>query len=234
MSLTLKDITFIILISFFISCEKQAEFSASKSQYSIKINIDYFNEHTIYLYKLIPNFSVVDSALVIKNTTSFDGNINFPERFILTLDNIDGGKLFIIENDSIEITMDKNDLKKSTIIGSKINDELFQFQNESKQIAAKIELLFPDLQRARLNNDAEVLKNISKQIAEIEQENINFNFEYINQHPDSFIAAMILNDLSKRDEIDIDIDKISKAYHSLSNKVKQSVDAKEVHRFLSL
>ena len=232
MLLTLKDIAFVFLISFFLSCEKQVEIPLSKIQYSIKINIEDFNGNTISLYKLTPNFTVIDSVLVTKNTAFFDGKINYPERYFLTLDAIDGGKLFIVENDSIEINVDINDLKKSTIKGSKINDELFQFQNESKQISAKIELLFPDLQRARLNNDAEMLEKISTQIAEIEQENINFNFDYISRHPASFISAMILNDLSKREEIDID--KISKAFHSLSNTVKQSVDAEEVERFLSL
>lgn len=229
---TLKDIVSFFLIILFFSCDKQVQAPVLNPQYFIKINVDDFNEHMIFLYKLNPNLSLIDSALINNNSGFFKGEIDFPERYIIAIKDIEGSKLIIVENDSIEINLDKNDIKLSVIQGSKINDELLQFQNASKRIGDKIELLFPDLQRARLNNDANTLEKISTQIAAIEQENINFNFKYVTQHPNSFISAMILNDLSKREEIDAD--KISNAYQSLSKKVKQSVDSKELERYLML
>lgn len=232
MSLTLKDIVFIFLISLLFSCDKQVEIPISKTQYVINVHTDDLDNRNIFLYKLYPEYSLIDSTLIINNTAHFKGKIDFAERYAIKIKGIDSGKLFIIENDSIEIVIDKNDLTQSTIKGSKLNDELIEFQNKSKQINVKIELLFPDLQRARLNNDAATLENIASQILAIEQENINFNFEYVNQHPTSFISAMILNDLSKRKGIDFD--RIFNAYQKLSKNVKQSIDSKEIKLFLAL
>lgn len=229
---SLKDIAFLFLISLFFSCDKQVEIAISKTQYVISIHVDDLDGENVFLYKLFPEFSLIDSTLISNKSAYFKGEIDFPERFAIKVKGIDGGKLFVIENDSIEIVLDKSDLIQSTIKGSKINDELIEFQYKSKQINSKIELLFPDLQRARLNNDAEILEKIASQISAIEQENINFNFDYVNQHTTSFISAMILNDLSKRD--DIDADRIVNAYQKLSNNVKQSVDSKEVKLFLAL
>ena len=232
MFVTLKDIVLILLITLFFSCDKHLVIPVANSHYFINIYVDDFEGKSIFLYKLTPKLLKVDSSLVKNNSAYFDGKIDFTERYIITLKDMKGAKLFIVENDSIEIIIDKTDLRKSTLKGSLINDELISFQNKSNRITSKIESLFPDLQRARLNNDAEALKKISSQIAEIEQENIAFNFEYVNLHPDSFLSAMILNDLSKREEIDTE--KISKSYHLLSKKVKQSVDSKSVERFLLL
>ena len=232
MSFTLKDIASFFLISLFFSCDKQVEIAISKTQYVINVNADDLDDKTVLLYKLSPEFSLIDSTLIINSIAHFKGKIEFPERYAIKVKGIDGGKLFVIENDSIEIVLDKSDLIQSTIKGSKINNELIEFQNKSKQINVKIELLFPDLQRARLNNDAETLKKIATQISEIEQENINFNFEYVNQHPTSFISAMILNDLSKREGIDVH--RIVNAYQKLSINVKQSIDSKEIELFLAL
>lgn len=222
-------VSFLIICAFF-SCDKQVETPVSNPQYFIKISADDFEGKFVYLYQISPNLTLVDSTLITNRFALFEGNIDFPERYILTLTDIKGGKLFIVENDSIEISVDKLNLPKSKIKGSKINDELIVFQNKSNQITSKIETLFPDLQRARLNNDAKSLEKISNQITEIEQENINFNFDYVSQHPDSFLSAMILNDLSKRENIDAD--KISKAYQSLIKNVKQSIDSKEVGLYL--
>ncbi|MDC9722747.1 MAG: DUF4369 domain-containing protein [Urechidicola sp.] len=232
MSLTLKDIGFVFLTLLFFSCNKQVEIPKSKTQYVINIHADDLDDKNLFLYKLSPKFSLIDSTLIINNTAYFKGKIDFPERYAIKVKGIDGGKLFVLENDSIKIVLDKNDLTQSTIKGSKLNDELVEFQNDSKQINAKIELLFPDLQRARLNNDAKTLEKIASQISAIEQENINFNFEYVNQHPTSFISAMILNDLSKREGIGVV--RIFNAYQKLSNNVKQGVDSKEVELFLAL
>ncbi|MFK5879960.1 MAG: DUF4369 domain-containing protein [Flavobacteriaceae bacterium] len=229
---TLKDITFLFLFLLLFSCDKQTEISISKAQYTIGIYVDDFDGKNVFLYKTSPEFLLVDSTLIINNLARFKGRIDFPERYALTIEGVKGGKLFIVENDSIEIIVDKNNLKQSVIKGSEINTDLVQFQNKSKQIIAKIESFFPDLQRARLNNDVEMLKKIASQILAIEKENINFNFEYVAQHPTSFISAMILNDLSKREEINVD--RIFKAFQSLSNNVKQSVDFKEVDLFLAL
>ena len=72
---------------------------------------------------------------------------------------------------------------------------------------------------------------ISNKIKAVEQEVLEINFSFVTANQNSFISAMILNDLSKRDSIDID--KISQLYQNLSLTVKKGKDAIELESTLN-
>ncbi len=233
MRVTIKDSITLLFVTFFVvSCVKDVPKVLLNDGYTLTITTQNIDGYKSYLYKLALKPTLIDSAIVKNNIAVYKGKIDFPERFLVTIDTLFGGKLFILENDSISIITDKNDLVSAKVVGSKLNDELIYYQNKSEKIFNKIELLFPDIQRARLENDALKLKTISNQMTAIEQESIDYNFNYIQQNSDSYLSAMILNDLSKRDSISIN--RISESYNLLSDAVKKSTDAKEIELLLSL
>lgn len=219
---------FILVLILSLSCKKDA-ISTLKNNYYLNINASVEDGKKVYIQNL-NDLTKVDSSTIKNSTTIFTGHQDFPERYVLTIESLFGGKLFILENDTINITISNNDLINAKIKKSKINDELINFQKKSEQIYNQIDLLFPDLQRARLENNASKLKEISEKMSQIEEENINYNFEYASQNPSSYISAMILHDLSKRDSIDKI--KISQIYNHLSEKVKRNSDAVAVHNFI--
>lgn len=222
---------FLILLSF-LSCKNQSTKTDLHQEYYISISIENTDGFSCYLHNLIPTLTLVDSAHIVNNNVRFKGAVEFPERYLLSIDGVSGNKLVIIENDSITIKANSNDLSQSKVIGSKLNDDLVLFQQESERIFSKIDLLFPELQRARLNNDAKKLESISAQIKMIERENIDFTFDFIAKNANSYLSAMLLNDLSKRDSIDIQ--RISYSYNLLSKKVQRGPDGVELFSFLLL
>jgi len=215
------SLLFIILI--FTSCKKEKQIISNEVPYTLSILIDNNEGNKAYIQKLL-NPTEIDSTVIKNGISTFVGQIAYPERYILTIETVFGGKMFILENDSINIHIKNNDLMNATILNSKINYELISVQKESEKI------LFPDLQRARLENDAISLKDISNKMSLIEQENMNFHFSYASKNPNSFISAMILNDLSKRDTIVRN--KISKIYASFSMEVKKSEDSKVINTLI--
>lgn len=222
--------TFLLIALLLTSCGKEKKETISNNDsYTLSIKIDNNDGNKAYIQKLL-NPTEIDSSIIKDGLVSFNGHIIFPERYILTIENVFGGKMFILENDSININVKDNDLINAAILNSKINDELTSVQSKSEKIYNKIDLLFPDLQRARLENDVDELNKISNKMSLIEQENINFHFNYASKNHDSYISAMILNDLSKRDSIDKN--KIFKIYSSFSSKVKKSKDAKVINEFI--
>jgi len=226
-----KSIILLLSILFLISCVQPTTVLKKKNNFYIHISVDNTEGNKVFLLKTTPSIIAVDSATISNNTVVFNGSFSTPERYLIKINSLDGTKLFIIDNDSIQIAINKEDITKSTILSSPINDELRHFQSKSKQITSKIEFLFPEIQRARLNNDAKKLAEISTKITNITQENIDYSFDYILKNPTSFISAMILNDLSKQK--DINLDRIFNSYQLLSKRVKESADAKEVLLFLN-
>ncbi len=220
----------ILSLFFIISCKKDSkDNNSNNNSYVLTINIDN-QTNKLAVIQNLNNPTFKDSARINNNIAVFNGKIDYPERYILTIENMFGGKMFILENDSINISITNNDLINAQVTNSIINNELLQVQKSSEDIYNKIDLLFPDLQRARLENDAEKLSEISKKMSLIEKENIDFNFSYATNNPTSFISAMILYDLSKRDSIDVN--RIKSTYDKLSDIVKKNSDALKVNQFL--
>lgn len=228
----IKKITFICtLLIAFCSCKKNKTDIVEQNGYVISLSIDGLNNRKVSLHKFSSETSnIVDSTIITNNNAVFEGVIEFPERYLITIETIFGGKLFIIENDSIQINATKYDLVNSIISGSDLNDELSRFQKKINKIYNKVDVLFPEIQRARLANDAVKLSEISKKMQSIEQESIDYSFNYATNNNDSFVSVMILNDLSKRDVIDTK--RIESVFNGLTKKVKKSIDSKELNSYI--
>ncbi|MFT7330498.1 MAG: hypothetical protein ACI848_000564 [Roseivirga sp.] len=225
----------VLLISSFVffSCAKEKAKNEVQEQFVLNINISNADGNLSYLHKLTNSKTILSDSAIIKNSkVTFNGSIRYPERYLLTVTNVFGGKLIILENDTINVQADKNDLTKATISSSLINNELADVQQKSMNIYDKMDLFFPDLQRARLENDAEKLGQITLKMKAIEKENIDFNYTYARENPNSYISAMILNDLSKRDSIDIK--KVKVIYDTFSEEVKKCADAEQINLLLSI
>ena len=220
---------FVVLILTLSSCTKDNK-TSEKESYFLTISTESGTSNKVYLQK-IAIAKEIDSTILKNGNAYFNGNIDTPQRYLITIDGYFGGKMIVLENDSITVEIKNKDLINSNIIGSKLNNELLNVQKESEKIYRKIDVLFPDMQRARLDNDAVKLEDISKKMTLIEQENIDFNFKYAKENPDSFISAMILSDLSRRDSIDTK--KITESYNLLSENIKKSADAKKVATFIA-
>jgi hypothetical protein len=185
----------------------------------------------VYLYKFISDKTqIIDSSKIANNHVAFKGYSPYPERYLITIENIFGSRLFVATNDSIQLEVSKKDLVNATISGSKLNTELNNYQRNLKEIYDKIDVLFPELQRARLENNPTKLKTIAKKISAIEKEGAEYNFLYVQKNKNSFISSMILNDLSKKDSADIH--RILSTFEQLSDTIKESNDSKELLVFL--
>ncbi|PHR68858.1 MAG: hypothetical protein COA67_11940 [Lutibacter sp.] len=221
---------FFLLFLTLSSCTKDKTKVLKSDTYFLSVSTENGSNNTVYLQKLA-NSTVIDSTQIENGIALFKGSVDTPQRYLITIEGYFGGKMIVLENDSITIEIRNKDLINSKIVGSKLNNELFNVQKQSEKIYNKIDPLFPDMQRARLENDAKKLQEISMKMTIIEQENINFNFNYSKENPNSFISAMILNDLSRRDSIDLK--KLTDTYNALSDNVKKSVDAQRVASFIT-
>lgn len=201
--------------------------------FELKGSLENFYPKKVYLNKIIENsLYPIDSSKVTNNTFNFKGMVEFPERFALTFQDFSSVVLLIIENTNFEIFLNSNQLNEPLIKGSKLNDKLSEYKTKSKQLFKKIDYLFPQFQKARLENDAKELHEIRIKMKSIEKEFINFSFDYILQNKNSYIAPIILRDQLK--STTIDTLRIKRTYQNLSNEIKNSPDAQIIASFLTL
>lgn len=221
-----------------MACDKPlAKTEIIKSQlsnnYVIEGSVKNFHPNTIYLNKIIENSVYsIDSASIVNGKFQFKGSVEYPERYALTFNSFASVATLIIENDSIKIDIDFNTLETPIIKGSSLNTEMNNYITSSKKIFKKIEYLFPKFQKARLENDAEELKILNKEMTIIENEYLDFTYDYINKNTSSFVSVMILRDQLKLTKIDTS--RILKSYKILSTEVKNSPDAEIIAIQLNL
>jgi hypothetical protein len=187
----------------------------------------------VYLNRIIDNgIYPIDSSVIKNNQFIFKGFVNYPERFVLTFQNYSATVILIVENTEFNINLNPNELSDPLITGSPLNSKLNEYKLASKIIFNKIDLLYPQFQKARLENDAEKLIEIGSEMKNIETEFTNFSYDFIRINKNSFVAAMILRDQLKASEIDSL--RILNSYKILSEEVKNSPDAKIIASVFNL
>jgi hypothetical protein len=222
-----------------ISCEKKSikketvKTQITANSFEIKGIVKNLVTNKVFLNKIIENsLYPIDSAAVSANKFNFKGFVEYPERFAFTFQNYASASIIIIENVTFEVTINGEDISEPIINGSPMNELMKNYQNESKKIFQEISYLFPQFQKARLENDVDKLKEINILMKEIEKEHENFTFSFIQKNKNSFIAPMLLRDQLKLSSIDSL--KIKNTYNLLPLEIKKSPDSQIIASELQL
>lgn len=193
---------------------------------------DYLSDK-VYLNKIIEQtIYPIDSAIIDNNQFTFNGIVEYPERFALTFVNYSKSIVLILENTEFNIEIDPLSLEDPIISESSLNSVLVKYKIGSKRILKKIEYLYPQFQKARLENDIIKLEEIGKKMQLIENEFRDYTYKFILSNKNSFVSAMILRDQLKASNIDTI--RIQEAYDLLSENVKECPDALIIYETLKL
>lgn len=227
----------VVLIFGFLLCV-----SCSKKQPNIKNNISSFNGYHINGFLQLPIKKVYlnklkkdsiykfDSAVVINHQFEFKGSVKSPQWAFLSFKNFNGNCSFILENSPILMNFNNN-LSEPKISQSKLNNELSDYRLQSKSIFKKIDYLYTQFQKARLENDLKKLQLIQQKMDTITSEFQLFQYEYIKKNNQSIFAAILLNNILKSSKIDTL--KVKNFYNSFPDKVKNSKDGKEISHWIA-
>ena len=224
--------TFLLFLCIFtcFSCKKDKNTNINEG-YLITLNAKLPDNTKVYLQRFNNQLiQTIDSTTFLNESISFNGKVTSPERYLITINEVFGGLVLVVENDSILINMRNDDLINARISGSQLNNEMQSYKETLDKIYSKVDALFPEMQRARLSNNAEKLKQISLKMQAVETESIEYSFNYTSEKLDSYISAIILNDLSQRDSIDLK--RITALYKKMPKDIQKSPDAKELSAFL--
>lgn len=207
--MTTRVVYILVFLSFFSCKNSQSDVSKvpKKDTYTINGEIFDMDDEMMYL-KIISNNSlvIIDSTNIKNSQFLFKGSIEFPHKAVLQLKDHSSGFPFILGNEILTIKVNTAQMSKSSILNSSLNNELKAIQTKSAAIYQNIDYLFPQLQKARIENDFESLEQINIEVNAIVKKNQNFLFTYIKEHPSNYLSSLLLNDLwqsSKKDSIQL-------------------------------
>ncbi|HBS11860.1 MAG TPA: hypothetical protein DEO36_04850 [Flavobacteriaceae bacterium] len=225
----------IIFLFFFImcviSCNNYPKKEHQKLFFIIGNTNDFADNTKVFLKKQENNtISLIDSTQIINDRFKFSGIIEKPSVFGIYIDSLKGQIGLFLENDSVLIDVNQNNLSKSKITGSKLNNQYLDYIKRSNQILSKTNLLYPLFQKSRAENDAEKLNEINAKMKAINAENVQFSLDYAKKYSNSYIAAFILQSLLNDESIHKDT--IASIYNNFSYEVKKSDFAMETLIFI--
>ncbi|WP_457129630.1 redoxin domain-containing protein [Mucilaginibacter sp. HD30] len=222
--------TTIINLSYAVILVCAIQFKTSAQNVGFKINgqvTGLKDSAKIYLRNARPE-KIIDSALVIKGKFVMSGRINEQARqvyiFTAKYENYVG---LWIENKPMSIVLKAGEFKKATIKGSATQDENNKLQASSAQLSLMQDSLNKILSKTKVTSERE---GLLKQLALLRNEEQQVDSNYVKQHPNSLIAAHLLNVYSST----WGKEKTESLYKNLSATMKQTNYGKEINAYISL
>ncbi len=123
-------------------------------------------------------------------------DLQYPVKAFIEVSGQRGFFPFILHSDSLTINLASH-VNESVVLNSPLNKEWLALVKASEKSFKQISYLYPQIQKARLENNHEVLERIYRDIEVVKEQQKQLLLEYVQTHPKSQLNAIILNDLYK-------------------------------------
>lgn len=193
----IRLIAFGLFCAVFVSCQKQ-----EPNHYTIKGTAKELpNGEMIFLEREEDmSLVVIDTAIVEDGTFLFQGLQTEPELHFLSTQAVDDKIPVILETGEIEISLDIKNPTKTKLKGTYNNEELYQFRTIG---STKIQVEMRDFEQkntqqliqAQQQNDTMTLNRLQKIYQGFANRIEDFNNNYIEKHPSSYVSVLLLEDM---------------------------------------
>ncbi|MCK0131203.1 DUF4369 domain-containing protein [Flavobacteriaceae bacterium F08102] len=212
-----KKILSALIFSMCCSCQSTIN---QQNHFYIQGEADLKNGTKVYLKSQEFNeITTIDSNFVKNSRFTFSGSLDRPVIYGIYIENLPGVVGILMENDSITVKINPNNLSKSIVIGSELNNAFQQFQARSFYISSKIDQFYPLFQKARSENNSFKLKEINERMKKVQRASEKYAIQYAANNPDSYVAAYALRSVLNSPEISLD--SIKMIYNKFTPFVKK-------------
>ena len=134
--------------------------------------------------------------------------------------------LSIIEAGKINAEIYTDNLTTSLVTGTRSNNDLNKYRDETKSLVENINKLASDQQQAIFNNNIELASKLRKDISRNEQEIMLYEWDFIINNEDSYMSALLLEVFMVENKVNKD--SIIEVYNTFSNRIKISNVGKNI------
>ncbi len=167
-----------------------------------------------------------DTAIVMDETFRFEGKVDYPQMWVLSVNSVNGTIPLMVENETIDVDVDKNNIENSKITGTKSNEAFAAYTKEYKKISEKRMDLNKEFSTAQNSNDSVAMAKVSADFAALNAEMANHPYLFLEKNNDSYFALALIENLlkSKPDNLD----PLEKAFSNMDTDIKNSTYGKTV------
>ena len=215
----MKKLLCIAFLSLFFVCCKDEP----KTSYIIDGKAEgVFNGIRVYLSKVNERGAPIpqDTSIVMNETFSFEGSVEYPQLYYISINGTPGRFPLILENGNSNIKIDSKVLANTTYVGSKSHEVLKIYQdkmdafdadyNKAKENYKQSEFLSDSVNIIR---DRETLVNLTDNIN-------NYQYEYVEENNTSYGIMPVLTTLIN--SRDVDFKRVVNLYEGIDDKLKNS------------
>ena len=174
----------------------------------------------------------VDTVQVQQGTFVFTGQIDLPEMHYVFVDKLLGYTSFVLENGDIALSAHKDSLGYAEIGGSKENDILTDFREESKVASERAASIQEDLRNAAASSDTVLINSLREELEELGAEYESLEMKYIKDHSDALISPILINRSNATKGASAE--ELQALYDGLSPRIKQTTEAKRISKYLEM
>jgi len=206
---------------------------SSDNQFELIGNADVSDGTMIYVLQADQNNQpyIKDSTSVQSNSFKFKGVSSTPQISYIQVEGVNGYVLAILENGDIKADIDKDDISKSRVYGTKSNDDFIKYKSETKSLVDVMNNISSEAQNAIMSGDVVTAMELEKEYNSKEREVMLYEWDFIVDNLDSYMSALLLEVFMIENKVNKD--SIIDVYESFSNRIKVSDVGKNIADLLS-
>jgi hypothetical protein len=172
--------------------------------YHLSGKIDGFSAgEVVFLEQRIDKqYVAVDSVISPDGSFEFTGAVDIPDVYYVSVPGKRGKAMIFLENSRIVLTAKADTLWKPEVTGSAVHDEYNAFQTSLRDIYNKETDLYSRYMKAAKAGDEESMHELEQEMDGLDEEAERFQLAYLDEHPASYIAPYIVQNLHYQKEAD--------------------------------
>ena len=217
---TMKRLLTLTLLSFLVlGCKEEP-----KTSFTINGNAKgVYNGVRVYLKTLdfkTARERTIDTAIVMNEKFSFQGALKHPELNFITVNSIPGRLSVLLENNNIDININKDNISASSITGSIIHKEFQDYETEFLGLQKEATAIIPEYRKS-LNSANKLFKDsLADLFQKKKEELIRFPIDYIKKNNTNYLSLILLEQEVDKDANNVKICK--DAFETLDEELKDS------------
>jgi len=178
---------------------------------------------------------IQDTAIVFDEKFTFEGKIDSPALWVLSVNSVPGELPIIIENASISVDLNKNNLQESKMTGSKATDAFTEYYSVINEMNKERFEINKTVRGNYGNQDSIVMKNLNAEVEALNKEIAEYPFEFMKNNKDNVFSLVLLesqinSQISEKEQIE----KIEQTLQSFDSELKSSTLGQKISSQIAL
>ncbi|MGM0375232.1 MAG: DUF4369 domain-containing protein [Bacteroidota bacterium] len=193
----MRKIGFLLVIGLLLAaCGNQT------NTYQISGTIDGVNEGSAVLKKIESSGPVnVDSTQIEDNSFAFSGEIEYPELYLVYVNDNQMPVAFFLESGDIQIDADIENMQEADVEGSELNEKFQEFNDEVPSNDRAQELQ-DEFMEARQGDDQETMQELAQEYQGIMEEQQKYYEEFVENNTDNAVGAFLAMNMAQSLEVE--------------------------------